>query len=74
MSTEPREEVERLPADDTDLEAGTPGLEEGRENSKNHGADGVNGTRQSSTESQDPEKKSDVEIVDWDGPNDPENP
>jgi hypothetical protein len=34
----------------------------------------ANGNRLSSTTSSDPEKRGDVEIVDWDGPNDPENP
>jgi hypothetical protein len=34
----------------------------------------ANGHRLSSTTSSDPEKRDDVEIVDWDGPNDPENP
>ena len=34
----------------------------------------ANGNRLSSTTSSDPEKRDDVEIVDWDGPNDPENP
>lgn len=34
----------------------------------------ANGNRLSSTISSDPEKRDDMEIVDWDGPNDPENP
>ena len=34
----------------------------------------ANGNRLSSTMSSDPEKREDIEIVDWDGPNDPDNP
>lgn len=34
----------------------------------------ANGNGLSSTTSRDPEKRDEVEIVDWDGPNDPENP
>jgi hypothetical protein len=34
----------------------------------------ANGNTLSSSTSSDPEKRDDVEIVDWDGPNDPENP
>lgn len=34
----------------------------------------AHGNRLSSTISGDPEKQQDMEIVDWDGPDDPENP
>ena len=59
MSTEAshhgREEEERLPAIDSDLE-------------------NADGSRLSSTPSGNTEKREDIEIVDWDGPDDPDNP
>lgn len=84
-STHAKEEVERLPADDSDLENGE---RDGHRNdsgrsqcaggtikpSDREAANLSNGTGQSSATSGDPEKRGDVEIVDWDGPNDPENP
>ena len=81
--------MERLPAVDGDLENGTAGhgdVNNGRigsgENATNRTlvratsltASIANGNALSSTTSSDPEKREDVEIVDWDGPNDPENP
>jgi hypothetical protein len=59
MTSEPayrgREEEERLPAIDSDLE-------------------NADGNRLSSTPSDNPEKRDDIEVVDWDGPDDPDNP
>lgn len=80
-----REEVERLPAVDSDLENGTSDVNNGRNDSSENvqpalwgktllSGSAANGNRLSSTISSDPEKRDDMEIVDWDGPNDPENP
>lgn len=66
---EQREEVERLPHDDTDLEAGDKDKDASR-----NGSQHLDGSRESSAGSGDPEKRDDFEVVDWDGPNDPENP
>jgi hypothetical protein len=92
MDVEPRnagrEEVERLPADDSDLENGSSGrgntaggMDDGGRTSSLHPC-GINeadsfvahSNRLSSPMSSDPEKREDMEIVDWDGPNDPGNP
>lgn len=69
MDTEPeharREEVERLPDDDIDSKMDTPG---------GHGVGDTDFARQTSDTSTGLEKRQDFDIVDWDGPNDPENP
>lgn len=57
------EEVERLPSDDSDLKPHT---------TDRHSDTGTN--RHSSATSRGLEKRQNVEIVDWDGPNDAENP
>jgi hypothetical protein len=62
------EEAERLPADESDLEAGAPGLGNG------DGSNEMESVRQIPATCGDPEKSQGVEVVDWDGPNDPENP
>ena len=93
MDTEPdnvkKEEVERLPANDSDLENGTSdrgvathGRNGSGENMNLQTPLTINSTntssahadRHSSATSSDPEKRDDIEVVDWDGPNDPENP
>jgi len=72
MDSEPgharMEEVERLPTDDSVPKSDTLGL-----HSKDKSNDaGI--ARNSSATSSGLEKRDDVEIVDWDGPHDPENP
>ena len=62
------EEVERLPSDESDLKSDTEGVH------NEHRVSDTDAARHSSATSSGLEKRQDVEIVDWDGPNDPENP
>jgi hypothetical protein len=62
------EEVERLPSDDSDLKPDTEGIH------NEHRVSDTDAARHSSATSSALEKRQDVEIVDWDGPNDPDNP
>lgn len=60
------EEEERLPTDDDESRWDTAEIQNGRNDTET--------ARHSSATSGGLEKSPDVEIVDWDGPNDPENP
>jgi hypothetical protein len=62
------EEVERLPSDESDLKSDTEGVH------NEHRVSDTDAARHSSATSSGLEKRQDVEIVDWDGPDDPENP
>ena len=62
------EEVEKLTSDDSCSKPDGGGLH------KEHKSNDTNINGQSSATSNGLEKREDVEIVDWDGPNDPENP
>jgi hypothetical protein len=62
------EEVEKLTSDDSYSKPDTGGMH------KEHRTNDSNLTGQSSATSNGLEKSEEVEIVDWDGPNDPENP
>ena len=62
------EEVEKLTSDDSYWKPDTGGMH------KEHRSNDSNITGQSSATSNGLEKREEVEIVDWDGPNDPENP
>jgi len=62
------EEVEKLTSDDSYLKPDTGGIHNELR------ASNTDTTGQSSATSGGPEKREDVEIVDWNGPDDPENP
>jgi hypothetical protein len=63
------EEVERLPSGESDLKKSDT---EGAHNE--HRVSDTDAARHSSATTSGMEKSQDVEIVDWDGPNDPDNP
>jgi hypothetical protein len=63
------EEVERLPSDDSEeLKPDTEGIHNEQRVSDTGAA------RHSSATTSGLEKREDIEIVDWDGPDDPQNP
>jgi hypothetical protein len=62
------EEVERFPSDESDLKSDAEGVHD------EHRVSNTDVARHSSATNSNLEKREDVEIVDWDGPNDPENP